>query len=159
MGIEIGILAVRRSVLINATPGRVWQEFETLERMQAWFGYPWEQDGRRGHTLLTYEPRLGGKVELEVTHDGRRRRFGGRIVVFEPARELTFEDAWIPNDDGWDAPTYITIRLTAALGGTLVELFHHAIERIGEGAAELHLGFEMGWTAYHLEALRRIVEG
>ena len=159
MGIEIGILAVRRSVLINAPPERVWQEFGTLERMQAWFGYTWEDGGRRGHTLLKYEPRLGGMVELEVmVHGKERRRFGGPIVVFEPARELTFEDAWIPNED-WEAPTYITIRLTPALGGTLVELFHHAFERTGEGAAEEHLGHEMGWTAYHLEALRRIVEG
>jgi uncharacterized protein YndB with AHSA1/START domain len=144
-------------VLIDASPERVWQEFESLERMRAWFGVAWESGGRRGHTLLKYEPRLGGAVELSVVHDGEDKRFGGRIVVFEPARELTFEDDWIPNQ-GWLAPAYITIRLRPALGGTLVELFHHTIERTGPGAADQHLGFEMGWTAHHLEALKGIVE-
>lgn len=62
MGVEIGVLAVRRSVLIKATPERVWQEFKTLEKMRAWFGL--------GHTLHKYEPRLGGQVELAVMIDG-----------------------------------------------------------------------------------------
>jgi uncharacterized protein YndB with AHSA1/START domain len=149
MGIEIGVLAVRRSILIAAPPERVWREFESFERMKAWFGV--------GHRLLAFEARVGGKVELEIDHDGGIKRFGGRVVVFEPTREVTFEDDWIPNE-GWAQPTYITIRLTPALGGTLVELFHHAIERIGEGAADWHAGFENGWHMRHLEALRSIVE-
>ncbi len=80
MGVEIGVLAVRRSVLIKAPPERVWQEFTSLERMRAWFG--------RGHTLHEYEPRLGGKVELSVVIDGKPHRYGGRIIAFEPAREV-----------------------------------------------------------------------
>ncbi len=118
--------------------------------MRSWFG--------TGHTLLNYEPRVGGRVELEVTHEANVLRFGGKIIVFEPGRELTFEDEWIPSQ-GWDAPSLITIRLTPALGGTLVELFHHALERVGEGAAEQHRGFEAGWGLRQLEALRIAVEG
>jgi uncharacterized protein YndB with AHSA1/START domain len=137
-------------MLIKATPERIWQEFETLERMQRWFG--------TGHTLVKYEPRVGGEVELFVVHEGRKRHFGGRIIVFEPARELTFEDQWIPNDDGWEAPSLLTLRLTSALGGTIVELYHHAIERIGPLHAEVHRGFESGWDTHHLEALRAILE-
>jgi uncharacterized protein YndB with AHSA1/START domain len=147
---KIGLLAVRRSILIKATPERVWEEFTSLERMRAWFG--------TGHTLLKYEPKAGGEVELCILHEGLERHFGGRIIVFEPGRELTFEDQWIPNDEEWEAPSLITIRLTAALGGTIVELYHHAIERIGPMAAENHRGFEQGWTSRHLEALREIVE-
>lgn len=147
---KIGLLAVRRSILIKASPGRVWQEFESLEKMQLWFG--------TGHTLVKYEPHVDGEVELYIVHEGRERHFGGRIIVFEPGHELTFEDQWIPNDEGWDAPTLITVRLTAALGGTIVELFHHSIERIGARAAENHRGFESGWTTRHLEGLREIVE-
>lgn len=52
MGTNIGPLAVRRSIWIAATPERVWHEFESFERMQAWFG--------TGHSLTAYEPRLGG---------------------------------------------------------------------------------------------------
>lgn len=150
VGTKIGLLAVRRSMLIKATPERIWQEFESLERMQLWFG--------TGHTLVKYEPRLGGEVELYIIHEGSERQFGGKITVFDPGHELTFEDQWIPNDEGWEAPSLITIRLTGALGGTIVELFHHAIERIGPLAAEMHRGFESGWDTHHLEALREIVE-
>ena len=150
MPTEIGTLAVRRSALINAAPERIWREFETYERMAAWFGV--------GHRLLRYEPKEGGDVLLEVDIKGQPMRYGGRIVVFEPGREVTFENDWIPSQ-GWKEPTLITIRLTAALGGTLVELFHHAFERVGADAADQHLGYEGGWTTRQLEALRNVVEG
>ena len=147
---KIGLLAVRRSILIDAPPERVWQEFESLERMRLWFG--------TGHTLIRYEPRAGADVELSIEHEGRTLYYGGQITAFDAPNELTFESLFRPNEDGWDAPTLITIRLTAALSGTIVELFHHSIERIGAGAAENHRGFESGWTTLQLEALREIVE-
>ena len=146
----IGTLAVRRSILVKAAPERVWQEFESFEKLKAWFG--------RGHRLLEFEPRVGGGVLLEVEHEGRTLRYGGPVKVLEPPNELTFENDWIPNT-GWLAPTLITFRLTPALGGTLVELFHHAIENVGPGADEAHAGFESGWGTRHLVALKAIVEG
>lgn len=149
LGVEIGKLAVRRSIFINAPPERVWREFEDFDRMKAWWG--------TGHSLITYEPRVGGRIEMEVDRDGKPTRFGGAIVVFDEARELTFEDDWMPNQ-GWEAPTYITLRLTPELGGTLVELFHHSFERTGDGAADDHAGYEGGWSMRQLEALREIVE-
>ena len=149
MGVEIGTLAVRRSILIKAPPERVWEEFETFERMKAWFG--------TGHRLLTYEPKVGGEVLLEVDIEGEARQFGGPIIVFEPNREVTFEDDWIPNE-GADAPSLITLRLTPALGGTLVELFDHILEREGKDNAERLQGLENGWTLRQLEALRQLVE-
>lgn len=105
---------MRRSVLINAPPERVWQEFESLEKMRLWFG--------TGHTLVKYEPRVGGEAELFVVLEGRELHFGGQIVVFDPAHELTFENQWIPNDEKWDAPSLLTIRLMSALDA-IVELF------------------------------------
>ncbi|MBM3945945.1 MAG: SRPBCC domain-containing protein [SAR202 cluster bacterium] len=150
MGITIGQLAVRRSILLDASPERIWQEFTTLERLRRWFG--------TGHTLLRYEPRVGGQVELQVDINGAMMHFGGRVVVFEPSRELTFEDDWIPNQ-GWAAPTYLTLRLTPRPGGTLLELFHHGFERVGPHAASEHRGYEAGWGMRQLEALRQVVEG
>jgi uncharacterized protein YndB with AHSA1/START domain len=147
---KIGELAVRRSILINAAPERVWQEFETFEKLREWFG--------RGHRLLEFEPKLGGKMLLEVDLEGTAHRYGGKVVVFDPPNELTFEDDWIPNN-GWEKPTLITFRLKATLGGTLVELFHHAIENVGPGADEWHAGFERGWDMKHLIALKQIIEG
>ncbi len=146
MATEIGALAVRRSIFINAKPERVWQEFESPERMKGWYG--------TGHTLATYEPHVGGMVETDA--GGKELRFAGHVTVFNPPRELTFEQDWIGH--GWAAPSLITIRLTPFRGGTLVELFHHGFERLGGDPAEHLAGFEGGWTTRQLEALRELVE-
>ena len=149
-GTQISPLHIRRSIHIAAAPERVWREFETFERMAAWFG--------TGHRLARYEPGMGGCVGLEI--DGGWKgssRWGGAIRVWDPPRELTFEDRWIP-DIGWDAPMLVTFRLTAYRDGTLVELFIHGIEAVGADAAEVHAGGEGGWTVRHLAALREIVE-
>jgi uncharacterized protein YndB with AHSA1/START domain len=151
MPTPIGTLAIRRSIWINASPDRVWEEFTSFERMQAWFG--------SGHRLVQYEPQVGGWVELEVDRDGPGpTRFGGKVLVFDPGRELTFEDRWIP-DEGWDGPMLLTIRLTPHLGGTHVELFVHNFEQTGASGPENHRGFERGWTTRQLEALKSRVEG
>ena len=144
MATEISPLSVRRGVLIKATPERIWQEFETFERMRSWYG--------TGHTLTKFEPRVGGEVE---THAGDLV-FVGRVVAFDPPRELTFEQDWVGR--GWKAPALITIRLSPMSGGTLVELFHHGFERTGEDPAQQQRGFEGGWTARQLEALAQLVE-
>jgi uncharacterized protein YndB with AHSA1/START domain len=149
MGIEIGALHVRRSSLIQATPARVWEEFTSHERLAAWFG--------RGHRLEIYEPGVGGQVRLSVENEGTKRVFGGRVLVFEPERELTFSDNW--ETGGWPVPTLLTLRLTPLYEACHVELFHHGFERLGaEAAADLE-GYETGWHAGHLQALREIVEG
>ena len=150
MPVSLSPLHIRRSIHIAASPERVWQEFETFERMAAWFG--------TGHRLIRYEPRLGGRIELEI--DGEYRgssRWGGSIRAFDPPRELTFEDRWIP-DHGWDGPMLLTFRLTPYLDGTMVELLVHDIEAIGTAAPEEHAGYEGGWTVRHLAKLREIVE-
>lgn len=148
MGIEIGALHVRRSGLIRATCERVWQEFESFDRLAAWFG--------RGHQLEVYEPAPGGKIRLSVELDGGRRGYGGSILVFEPGRELTFSNNW--ETDPWPVPTLITLRLTPLYDACQVELFHHGFERLGADAAEELQGYEAGWTTNHLQALREIVE-
>ena len=48
MGIAISQLYVRRSIFINASPERVWEEFDSLNRLAAWFG--------TGHRLERFEP-------------------------------------------------------------------------------------------------------
>jgi uncharacterized protein YndB with AHSA1/START domain len=146
---KIGALSVRRSILINATPDRVWREFESFDRMAAWWG--------TGHTLVAYDPREGGHIEMAVDVAGEPRRFGGNILVFDPGRELTFEDQWIPPHE-WPLPVFITLRLTPFENGTLVELLVHGFERFGVAASERHRGLESGWTIRQLEALRAIIE-
>jgi uncharacterized protein YndB with AHSA1/START domain len=154
MGMVISHLNVRRSTFISATPARVWREFETQERIKAWFG--------RGHTLHTFEPKPGGKIDMSVDHDfgsgHERRGFGGRVVVWEPEREVSAEINWNKPHD-WPVPMLWTIRLTPLYDGTQVEIFHHGFERLGLSAGVELEGYEEGWTNHHLKALRTTVEG
>ncbi|HEY8120383.1 MAG TPA: SRPBCC domain-containing protein [Myxococcota bacterium] len=153
MGLRIGALAVRRSIFIQAPPARVWQEFETAERIAQWLD--------RGHRLHAIEPRVGGRVDMSVEIDGERRHYGGPVLVVEREREMSFEIQW---DASWAAAysrspaTYWTLLLTPVYGGTLVELFHHGFERGGPAAADDLEGYEEGWDVKHLKALRGIVE-
>ena len=129
---------------------RVWREFTSFESIAAWFG--------RGHELHTFEPRLGGRVEMSVEIDGARRRYGGPVVVYEPAREITFESNWHEAPLRWPVATFMTIRLTPLYDATLAEIFHHGFERLGIDAADNLQGYEEGWDIKHLKALRAIVE-
>ncbi len=148
MGLTIGALNVRRSILIEAPPERVWQEFTSFDSVEAWLGL--------GHRLHAFEPWVDGEVEFSVEIDGRPRFFGGPVLIMDPERELSFEINWQAPDD-WPVPTFWTIRLTPLYDGTLVELFHHGFERLGIDAADELEGYERGWDCKHLEALRSVV--
>jgi uncharacterized protein YndB with AHSA1/START domain len=143
------MLTVRRCIHIAAAPERIWREFEDHDRMSRWWG--------TGHRLVTYEPRVGGTIEMEVDAHGGLQRFGGRITVFEPGRELTWEDNWI-GELAWPTTIFSTLRLTPISGGTLVEFIKHGFDRLGARAAEVHEGLEGGWSITQLRALRGIVE-
>jgi uncharacterized protein YndB with AHSA1/START domain len=149
MSTVIGEPSVRRCTWIDAKPERVWEEFESLEAMQSWFG--------TGHKLVAYEPRVGALVETDA--GGAELRFVGNVLVYDPPHELTFEQNWVGH--GWPVPALITIRLTPSGAGTLVELFHHGFERFGSltEAADIHRGFEGGWTNRQMDALRNRVQG
>jgi uncharacterized protein YndB with AHSA1/START domain len=158
VGLQLGHLYIRRSTFINATPERTWQEFASFETLRDWFGTPFlVPGGRTSHTLLEFEPRAGGSIRLSVGLDGEARCFGGRVLVCEPARELSFENNWEP-PHAEPVSTFITIRLASLYGGTHVELFHHGFERWDARAGEMLEGYESGWHPLHLEALRSIVE-
>ena len=148
MGIQIGALHVRRSSLIQASAERVWEEFTSFERLAAWFG--------RGHQLEVYEPGLGGRMLLSVEIEGAHRSFGGPILIFEPARELTFSNNW--ETGGWPVPTLLTLRLTPLFDACHIELFHHGFERLGSDAGAELQGYESGWSSHHLDALKEVVE-
>ena len=157
---DSSILKVRRSIHIAVPPPRAWQEFGSKARMNLWWGKVLGKAAAgqpSGQHLKAYEPRLGGRIEMEVDMDGSPGRYGGVIEVFDANRELTFQNDWIPNT-GWKAPTYITLRLTPALNGTLVELLHHGFEHVGADAAEQHAGYEQGWGMLQLFSLKQVAE-
>ncbi|GAB5452902.1 MAG: hypothetical protein Hals2KO_32300 [Halioglobus sp.] len=148
MATQISTLHVLLSTFIHAPAVRVWDEFTSFQRFAAWFG--------QGHSLETYEPELGGSVRLSVNVDGANRFFGGTILGFEAACELTFSNNW--ESSGWPVPTFITLQLTSLYDSTLVELFHHGFDRLGAAAGSELQGYEAGWHSRHLENLKKIVE-
>ncbi len=149
MGLEIGCLHVRRSILIQAPPSRVWQEFESFDRISGWLNL--------GHQLHAFEPRIGGEVRMSVEVEGARRHYGGSVLNVERDREVSFSSQWDPPHD-WSSPTFWTIRLTPVYDATMVEIFHHGFERLGAEAADNLEGYEDGWDIKHLRALRSVVE-
>ena len=159
-GPEHSALVVRRSIHVAAAPERVWGAFTSAAAMGEWWGHlaGTPQAGTAlGQLLVNYEPQIGGRVEMEVMMDGERVRFGGVISTFEAHRELTFSNDWIPNQ-GWLAPTLITLRLSARLDGTLVELLHHGFEHTGSDAGPTHAAYEQGWGMTQLNALKKLIE-
>jgi uncharacterized protein YndB with AHSA1/START domain len=150
MGVRIGTLHVRRSIFIQARPEAVWEEFGSFDRLSRWLGL--------GHTLHALEVVVGAGVDMSVPIDGKERHYGGKVLVVEPERELSFESNW-QAPHAWPVPTVWTLRLTPLYEGTLVELFHHGFERLGADAADTLEGYEQGWDVKHLKALRSIVEG
>src|SRR5262249_17991234 len=97
-------------------------------------------------------------IEMAVSWDGERAAYGGTNQVFAADRELSFENDWIPNR-GWGAPTYVTLRLTPAPGGTLVEPLHPGLERPGGDHGAAHAGDQTRWGMTQLQALKALVEG
>jgi uncharacterized protein YndB with AHSA1/START domain len=145
MTTEIGTLAVRRSVWIDASPERVWEEFQDFDRFAAWFGTV--------HELTAYEPHVGGRLEWR---SGPNELWGGEILVYDPPHELTFEDTYLPRKS--PLALLVTIRLSEHLGGTHVEFFVHGFEQLGERAGDRLRGLEGGWTTLQLNNLKKIVE-
>jgi len=157
---EDSALFVRRSIHVNALPEHVWREFQSYERMNLWWGKvigETKAGTPQGQRLLTYQPCVGGQVEMEVNWDDAPVRYGGPIVTFDANRELTIENDWMPSR-GWKHPTYLTVRLTPVLEGTLVELFHHGFEHVGGDVGAEHAGYEQGWGMLQLNRLKELAE-
>src|SRR5262249_56758400 len=94
------ILAVRRSIHIKAAPERVWEEFSSFSRMNAWWGHRVGEPRagtHKGQWLDVYEPRAGGHIEMAGNWDGARGSFGGEIQIFEPPTGLMFANDWLPH--------------------------------------------------------------
>ena len=145
-----GALYVRRAALIEAQPDIVWNAFESEDRMRTWFGH--------GHTLDRYEPQLSGAVRLSVTLDDGGHRFGGVITDFEPGHRITFSDNWLDHL-AWPEQTFISFVLHERSRATLVELYHHGFEVLGDIASRECLAHEHDWDAKPLQHLKSLIEG
>lgn len=156
---QIGKLAVRRSIEINASPERVWQEFASEKRFRLWYT---DADGAPlDCKKVVYEPRVGGTFRTEGYHEwqGGKQTFGftGSVLVFDPPRELTVEMKAIHIN--WQGVCYLTFLVTPVAGGrTRVEIIQHGFESFGDGAENWYNAFESGWNMDVPNALRNLVE-
>lgn len=154
---KIGQLAVRRSIEINAPPERVWQEFESEDRFRLWYSTA------GGAVMpcydLTYEPRTGGEFSTRVNHGNTKIEFSGKVVAFDPPRELTVEMGQIRAAAGHQHETLISFFLHPIDGGrTRMEIVHHGFEAFGDEATQVYQMFESGWDMAVPTALKNLVE-
>ncbi len=153
---QIGKLAVRRSIEINASPERVWEEFSSAERFRLWYTPAGGVEMPCKH--LEYEPRVGGIFATDVEHGHDKIHFEGRVLVFDPPRELSVEMgpfAWAGNN----ALSILTFLLhPQADGRTKMEIVHHGFETFGDQAEQVSNAFNGGWDMTVPTALRNLVE-
>ena len=142
MSTTIGVLHVRRSIFIDASPTRVWREFESAQRIKRWLD--------RGHTIHEFEPSVGGHVEMSVEFEGEHRHFGGAVrhrgLYPRPFPGIGREPrpAWLGSAWEWpcSSPTRPTParapsgRRAAASGGTPGASLRRPCSRGGQTAAQ-----------------------
>ena len=156
---QIGKLAVRRSIEIDAAPERVWQEFASAERFRLW--YTPEGGAALDCKHVEYEPRVGGVFETRGYHEwqGGQQDFGfdGEVIVFDPPRELTV--SMKAKHMTWEGTCYLTFLLEPIAGGrTLATIVQHGFESFGDGGQNWYNAFESGWNMDVPNALRNLVE-
>jgi uncharacterized protein YndB with AHSA1/START domain len=153
---KIGQLAVRRDIEIDASPERVWREFESEDRFRLWYSTA------GGAVMpcydLTYEPRVGGAFITRVHHGENDIQFTGNVVTYDPPRELTVEMGPIPVS-GHTHMTLVSFFLHPMPDGrTRMEIVHHGFEQFGDSAEQVYQMFEGGWNMAVPTALKNLVE-
>jgi uncharacterized protein YndB with AHSA1/START domain len=144
----IGGAPIRKSVQVKAVPARAFEIF-TADASRWWL---------RSHTInptkspikdVIIEPREGGRW-FERGEDGSECNWG-KVLAWEPpidngngrlllAWQISAEFKYDPS-----LSTEVEIRFTPAESGTLVELEHRQIERMGERGAGMRDAFTRGW--------------
>lgn len=139
----IGGAPIRRSVEVKVPPARAFEIF-TGGASRWWL---------KTHTInatkspikdVVIEPRAGGRW-FERGEDGSECDWG-KVLAWEPPTRLLL--AWQINADFKYDPSLLTeveIRFTPSGSGTLVELEHRLIERMGERAVGMRDAFTRGW--------------
>lgn len=136
---------IRKNVRVKVPPARAFEIFTA--RAGSWW--------LKTHSISTtkspikdvvIEPRRGGRW-FERGEDGSECDWG-KVLAWEPPARLLLAwqiDAQFRFDPATE--TEVEIRFTPAGNGTLVELEHRHLERLGDTAEGLREPFERGWAA------------
>lgn len=145
MTAQIRPAPVRKSIRVNATPDRAFDVFTSG------IGRWWPKSHKIGQADLdrpVIEPRAGGRwYELDV--DGSECELG-KVAVWEPPSrliliwQLTPEFSFDP-----DLITEVEVTFTPDGDGTVVDLEHRDLERMGDRAEAMAetVGGPGGWPA------------
>src|SRR5215469_6695706 len=140
MNQTIAFAPVRKTVRVKAPLTRAFEVFTA----SSW--WPREHSILKGtrQQVVLIEPHAGGRW-FERGEDGSECDWG-KVLAWEPPSRLLL--AWQINADFKYDPTLLTeveILFTARAGGTLVELEHRLIERMGERGVGMRDAFTRGW--------------
>jgi len=130
MNLHVQPAPVRKSIFVNAPPGRAFDIFANG------IGRWWPKSHKIGAADLdrpVIEPRTGGRW-YEIDFDGSECEIG-KVLAWEPPARLLL--AW-KLDPEWkfdpDLVTEVEVLFTAEEGGTRVNLEHRHLERMGDRA-------------------------
>jgi uncharacterized protein YndB with AHSA1/START domain len=135
---------VRKSIAVKAAPERAFAVFTA--NMGRWWPRTHSINGSPMKDVII-EPRTGGRW-YELGEDGSHCEWG-KVLAWEPPRRLLL--AWQING-AWkyDAAlvTEVEVRFIPEGGGTLVELEHRHLERMGAAAEAARTAIDSpgGWS-------------
>mgnify|MGYP001604147928 CR=1 FL=1 len=134
---------IRKSVHVSAAPSRAFDVF--VNGARNWWLKSHSINATKSPIKdVIIEPRVGGRW-FERGEDGSESEWG-KVLAWEPPARLLL--AWQINGEFKYDPNLITeveIRFTPAESGTLVELEHRLIERMGARGAGMVEAFTRGW--------------
>jgi uncharacterized protein YndB with AHSA1/START domain len=139
---------IRKSVHVKAAPARAFEIF-TAGASRWWLKTHTINPTKSPQKDVIMEPRAGGRW-FERGEDGSECAWG-QVLAWEPPRDRGTGRlllAWqIDADFKYDPAlmTEVEVRFTPDGSGTLVELEHRLIERMGARAAGMHDAFTRGW--------------
>jgi uncharacterized protein YndB with AHSA1/START domain len=138
-------------VEIGAPPERVFQALTRPEEVVAWWG---EENSYRS-TSWTADLRVGGQWRSEGKNaDGRPFHVGGKFLVVDPPRKLSY--TWEPSWAEWEKlpPTTVAIELEAkGKNKTQLKLTHSGFAGFAKARDDHQQGWAMvmGWLKAHVE--------
>lgn len=136
---------IRKNVRVKVPPARAFEIFTT--RAGSWWLKTHSISATKSPIKdVIIEPRRGGRW-FERGEDGSECDWG-KVLEWEPPARLLL--AWqIDAQFRFDAAieTEVEIRFTPEGSGTLVELEHRHLERLGDSGEGLRGSFDRGWAA------------
>jgi uncharacterized protein YndB with AHSA1/START domain len=151
MSVDPRLVAVRESVLVDASPDEAFNFFTT--RMGEWWPLDKASYGGDRAKEIFLEPRVGGRF-FERFVDGDEFQTGS-VVECDPPDRIVF--TWRTAD--WEGETEVEVTFTEIAEGTRVDLTHRGFERIGPAGVDVAARFRSGWpgvmAAYAMIANKR----